>query len=142
MALSGKSVSTVLYVFVMPSASAFSYRGEVGYSDNHKLLPPCRADVDWDDDDRRIYFNTTTSHLCVSDYPYSGEVKEFDPNLGVHNTFDTFEIVGRYIFAQRTDSGMVALYVSDRRGPLQKAHIPIPGGHERYCVCVCILTCE
>ena len=103
------------------------------------LIAPCRADGDWDDDDRRIYFNTSTSHLCISDFPYSGEVKEFDSNLGVHNTFDTFEIVGRYIFAQRTDSGMVALYVSDRRGPLQKAHIPIPGGHERYvCVCVCV----
>jgi hypothetical protein len=107
----------VLWTYVAPNVDTFQW-----------------ADGDWDDDDRRIYFNTTTSHLCISDYPYSGEVKEFDSNLGVHNTFDTFEIVGRYIFAQRTDSGMVALYVSDRRGPLQKAHIPIPGGHERYLV--------
>ena len=105
------------------------------------LIAPCRADGDWDDDDRRIYFNTTTSHLYVYDYPYSGVAKDLDPNLSGRDTFDTFEIVGRYIFAQRTESGMVALYVSDRRGPLQKAHIPIPGGHERYVsVCVYLLV--
>ena len=91
-----------------------------------------RADGDWDEDDRRIYFNSSSSRLYISDYPYSGGAKEFDSNLGVH---ETFEIVGRYIFVQRTDSGMVALYVSDRRGPFKKAHIPIPGGHER-CVSV------
>ncbi|CAI8011488.1 VPS10 domain-containing receptor SorCS3 [Geodia barretti] len=107
----------VLWTYVAPNVDTFQW-----------------ADGDWDDDDRRIYFNTTTSHLYVYDYPYSGVAKDLDPNLSGRDTFDTFEIVGRYIFAQRTESGMVALYVSDRRGPLQKAHIPIPGGHERYLV--------
>ena len=100
---------------------------------------PHRADGYWDADDRRMYFNTSSSRLYVSDYPYSKEAVEFDPKLGVH---ETFEIVGRYIFVQKTDNGMVALYVSDRRGLFDKAHIPIPGGHERYvCPCICDSNC-
>ena len=98
-----------------------------------------RADGDWDGDDRRIYFTTTdrgntnsdtSFNLFTSDYPYGGGPSEFDRNLGNH---DGFLLVGRYIFAQRTDSnGVVALYVSDRRQPFKKAMIPLPDDHERY----------
>ena len=98
-----------------------------------------RADGDWDGDDRRIYFTTTdrgntnsdiSFNLFTSDYPYGGGPSEFDRNLGNH---DGFLLVGRYIFAQQTDSnGVVALYVSDRRQPFKKAMIPLPDDHERY----------
>ena len=108
-----------------------------------------RADGDWDGDDRRIYFTTTdrgntnsdtSFNLFTSDYPYGGGPSEFDRNLGNH---DGFLLVGRYIFAQRTDSnGVVALYVSDRRQPFKKAMIPLPDDHERYIMeykCACIV---
>ena len=108
-----------------------------------------RADGDWDGDDRRIYFTTTDGgntnsdtsfNLFTSDYPYGGGPSEFDRNLGNH---DGFLLVGRYIFAQRTDSnGVVALYVSDRRQPFKKAMIPLPDDHERYIMeykCACIV---
>ena len=102
-----------------------------------------RADGDWDRDDRRIYLNSTFSFLYFSDYPYNAGQQLFDNNLGQHNMFS---IVGRYIFAQKTENDVVGLYVSDRRGPFSKAHIPIPGGHQRYSynifcrLSVCILS--
>ena len=67
-------------------------------------------------------------NLYTSDYPYT-EAKVFDAALGDHNGF---LVVGRYIFAQRTDNGVQALYVSDKRKPFQKAMIPTPYAHERY----------
>ena len=106
-----------------------------------------RADGDWDGDDRRIYFTTTdrgntnsdtSFNLFTSDYPYGGGPSEFDRNLGNH---DGFLLVGRYIFAQQTDSnGVVALYVSDRRQPFKKAMIPLPDDHERYNSISCTCT--
>ena len=102
-----------------------------------------RSDGDWDDDDRKVYFTTedkgntnvdpnsdTSFNLYTSDYPYSGGPTEFDRNLGNH---DGFRVVGRYIFAQRTDSdGTVALYISDQRRPFHKAMIPVPDDHQKY----------
>ena len=101
---------------------------------------PCRGDAAWDGDDRRAYFTTAdpnpnsdiedeTFNLFVSDYPYTGGSSEFDKNLGDH---DGFLLVGRYIFAQRTDDGVIGLHVSDRRKPFKRAMIPVPDEHRKY----------
>ena len=82
-----------------------------------------------------------TYNLYFSDYPYSGSATEFDKNLGDH---DGFLLVGRYIFAQRTDNGVIGLHVSDQRKPFKKAMIPVPE-HNKYvfpthtCSCVACL---
>ena len=95
----------------------------------------CRSDAKWDDDDRKIYYTTEDSQdpdlfdLYTADFPYT-TVEEFDTTLGNH---DGFLLVGRYIFAQRTDEGgEIALYVSDQRKPFKKARIPTPEAHQRY----------
>ena len=68
-------------------------------------------------------------NLYTSVYPYTDDPVEFDPNLGDH---DRFLVVGRYIFAQRTDDdGNIGLYVSDLRQPFKKAMIPTPEAHQR-----------
>ncbi|CAI8046683.1 VPS10 domain-containing receptor SorCS1, partial [Geodia barretti] len=100
------------------------------------------GDAAWDDDDRRVYFTTMdpnpnsdiedeTVNLFVSDYPYTGGSSEFDKNLGDH---DGFLLVGRYIFAQRTDDGVIGLHASDRRKPFKRAMIPVPDEHRNYLV--------
>ena len=74
-----------------------------------------------------------TYNLYFSDYPYSKAAAEFDENLGDH---DGFRLVGRYIFAQRTDDGVISLYVSDKRKPFKKAMIPVPDEHQKYVHCI------
>ena len=87
------------------------------------------------DNDRTIFLTKLDStnadislNLYTSVYPYD-RVTVFDRNLGNH---DGFLVVGRYIFAQRTDDGVIGLYVSDKRGPFKKAQIPTPEAHKRY----------
>lgn len=65
--------------------------------------------------------------------PYTGStLTEFDPNLGRH---DGFLLLGPYIFAQKTDSNVISLYVSYNRQPFQRAMIPATDPHRVRCVC-------
>ena len=99
----------------------------------------CRGDEKWDVNDTIIYYATLDSgntpnpivnitlNLYTSAYPYT-TANEFDTALGDH---DGFLVVGRYIFAQRTDDNVIGLYVSDKRQPFKKAKIPTPYSHQR-----------
>ena len=87
-----------------------------------------------------VYFNTYdpsvanrgdfTVSLRTQQVPFNAHTsKEFDPALGRH---DDFELVGPYIFAQKTDpeSYMISLYVSYNRQPFQRAMIPSTDPHQ------------
>ena len=59
--------------------------------------------------------------------PYTEATRrEVDPNLGRH---DDFLLVGPYIFAQRSDSGNIHLYISYLRQPFNQARIPSTDAH-------------
>ena len=96
-----------------------------------------RADEKWDSSRFIIYYTirdpnnaNLTVNLYTSDHPYKTH-REFDPKLGSH---DAFLIVGPYIFAQRTDHGVISLHVSYKRRPFQDAKIPTPYAHQNYLV--------
>lgn len=97
----------------------------------------CRADKKWDSSSFLIYYTTRdknnanlTVNLYKSDHPYTSH-SLFDPKLGSH---DAFVIVGPYIFAQRTDKGVIGLHVSYNRQPFRNAMIPTPYAHQNYIV--------
>ena len=60
--------------------------------------------------------------------PYTEATRrEVDPNLGRH---DDFLLLGPYIFAQRSDSGNIHLYISYLRQPFNQARIPSTDPHQ------------
>ena len=70
-----------------------------------------------------------TVSLQTQRLPFNGDtVQTFDPNLGRH---DAFLLLGRYIFAQKTDSqNVISLHVSYDRKPFKKAMIPATDPHQ------------
>ena len=73
-----------------------------------------------------------TVHLSYTVYPYTQSL-EFDPNLGRH---DDFLLLGPYIFAQRTESGVVQLYVSFNRTAFNRSRIPSNEAHKVSVECL------
>lgn len=75
-----------------------------------------------------------TVGLYSQRYPFTEATrKEVDPNLGRH---DDFLLVGPYIFAQRSESDHIHLYISYLRQPFNLAKIPSTDPHqvrEYYC---------
>ena len=74
-----------------------------------------------------------TVSLLSQRAPFNNQtLREFDPTLGKH---DDFLLLGRYIFAQKTDSrNVISLYISYDRQPFQKAMIPSTEPHQVVCM--------
>ena len=70
-----------------------------------------------------------TVSLLTQRAPFSSATKhEFDPTLGKH---DDFLLLGRYIFAQKTDlQGVISLLISYDRNPFKKAMIAATDPHQ------------